>query len=283
MNPDDYPTTCASVEKVPVVPNSVIESDVLSWLMTVPDSTFDCIVADPPYNLQLGTEDLFRPDGSLVTGVKDSWDRYDSLTAYQSFVLEWLCECQRVMKPTATIWVFGSYHNIFTVGSVMQGLDYWILNDIVWLKVNPLPNMRGTRFCNAHEHIIWAKRDQKAKGYTFNYQRMKEINGGKQMRSDWWEGDEDVWQSPICQGRERLKTDGGATFHRTQKPLNIARRIVEASTRPDDLVLDLFAGTATVSAAAQELGRHWVAVEREPRYVDAIRRRLSHDPDQRNA
>jgi modification methylase len=233
---------------------------------SLPEASINCLYGDPPYNLQL-QQDLDRPDGSHVDAVRDNWDQFDSLEHYQTFTEEWLTAAQRVLKPSGTIFVQGSYHNIYTVGYVMQKLGYWFLNDIVWIKTNPMPHMRGVRLCNAHETLIWAKKSQKSKGYTFNYQDMKTRNGGTQLRSD--------WKFNICQGSERLKKEDGTKAHSTQKPFALMEQIVLAATSPGDVVLEPFAGTATFCAASKTYGRHFIGIDNELTYVDLAQERLA--------
>jgi modification methylase len=223
----------------------------------------DMIFADPPYNLQLG-HDLFRPDGSAVDAVTDHWDRFDSFAAYDAFTRAWLAQAHRVLKDNGTLWVIGSYHNIFRVGAAVQDLGFWILNDIVWRKANPMPNFKGTRFTNAHETLIWASKGEGAR-YRFNYRAMKTLNDELQMRSD--------WEFPICGGPERLREEGHKV-HPTQKPEALLYRVLLACTGPGDVVLDPFFGTGTTGAVAKRLGRHWIGIEREDRYVAAARARI---------
>jgi modification methylase len=231
----------------------------------LPDKSVDMIFADPPYNLQLGG-DLFRPEGSRVDAVDDDWDKFDSLAAYDDFTREWLHEARRILKDNGTIWVIGSYHNIYRVGSLLQDAEFWILNDIVWRKSNPMPNFRGTRFTNAHETLIWCAKDEKAR-YTFNYRAMKALNDELQMRSD--------WLLPICSGGERVKGDDGSKAHPTQKPEALLYRILLACTKPGDVVLDPFFGTGTTGAVARRLGRRWIGIERERSYVKVARERIA--------
>ncbi len=231
----------------------------------LPDKSIDCIFADPPYNLQLGGE-LFRPDGSQVDAVDDDWDKFDSYASYDRFTQAWLAQARRVLKDDGTLWVIGSYHNIFRVGAAIQDEGFWILNDIVWRKANPMPNFKGTRFTNAHETLIWAAKGEGAR-YTFNYQAMKALNDEIQMRSD--------WTFPICSGAERLKDDAGAKAHPTQKPEALLYRVLLAATKPGDVVLDPFFGTGTTGAVAKRLGRHWIGIEREPRYIRVARERIN--------
>jgi modification methylase len=210
--------------------------------------------------------DLHRPDASKVDAVTDDWDKFDNFAAYDSFTRAWLGEAKRVLKPTGTLWVIGSYHNIFRVGTALQDLGYWILNDIIWRKTNPMPNFRGTRFTNAHETLIWATPGENATGYTFNYQAMKTLNDDVQMRSD--------WSLPICNGGERLKGDDGAKLHPTQKPESLLHRVLLASTQAGDIVLDPFFGTGTTGAVAKKLGRHFIGIEAEADYAEAAMQRI---------
>jgi len=245
--------------------DTILKGDCIAVLERLPEKSVDVIFADPPYNLQLNG-DLHRPDQSKVDAVDDDWDRFDSFEAYDAFTRAWLLACRRGLKPNGTIWVIGSYHNIFRVGAAMQDLGFWILNDIVWRKTNPMPNFRGRRFQNAHETLIWASRDDKAKGYTFNYESLKAANDDVQMRSD--------WLFPICTGHERLKGENGEKIHPTQKPEALLARVILSSTKPGDVILDPFFGTGTTGAVAKRLGRHFVGVEREQAYIDAARERI---------
>ena len=250
---------------VDVVPyDTIIQQDCIEAMKALPAKSVDLIFADPPYNLQLGG-DLNRPDGSHVDAVTDDWDKFDSLAAYDAFTRAWLAEAHRVLKDDGSIWVIGSYHNIFKVGSAIQDLGFWILNDIIWRKANPMPNFKGTRFTNAHETLIWASKGEKAK-YTFNYRSMKTLNDELQMRSD--------WEFPICGGQERLKKDGHKV-HPTQKPEALLYRILLATTKKGDVVLDPFFGTGTTGAVAKRLGRRWIGVEREGVYVEAAQERIA--------
>ena len=246
--------------------NSIIKGDCVAALEALPDKSVDLIFADPPYNLQLGGA-LHRPDQSLVDACDDEWDQFASFEAYDAFTRAWLLACRRVLKPHGTIWVIGSYHDIFRVGATLQDLDFWILNDIVWRKTNPMPNFKGRRFQNAHETMIWASRDPKAKGYTFNYEAMKAANDDVQMRSD--------WLFPICSGGERLKGADGKKAHPTQKPEALLARILMASSKPGDIVLDPFFGSGTTGAVAKRLGRNFVGIEREQDYIDAASARIA--------
>lgn len=246
--------------------DSIIKGDCVSALEALPSQSVDAIFADPPYNLQLGGS-LHRPDQSLVDAVDNDWDQFASFEAYDAFTRAWLLACRRVLKPNGTIWVIGSYHNIYRVGSILQDMNFWILNDIVWRKTNPMPNFKGRRFQNAHETMIWASRDAKAKSYTFNYEALKASNDDVQMRSD--------WLFPICSGHERLKGDDGKKVHPTQKPEALLARIIMASTKPGDVVLDPFFGSGTTGAVAKRLGRHFVGIEREQDYIDAASARIA--------
>ena len=245
--------------------DTIIKGDCVAALEALPNHSVDVIFADPPYNLQLGGT-LHRPDQSLVDAVDDEWDQFASFEAYDAFTRAWLLACRRVLKPTGTIWVIGSYHNIFRVGATLQDLNFWILNDIVWRKTNPMPNFKGRRFQNAHETMIWASRDAKAKSYTFNYDALKASNDDVQMRSD--------WLFPICSGNERLKGDDGKKVHPTQKPEALLARVIMASSKPGDIILDPFFGSGTTGAVAKRLGRHFVGIEREQDYIDAASARI---------
>nr|WP_190235796.1 site-specific DNA-methyltransferase [Allorhizobium terrae] len=245
--------------------NSIIKGDCVSALEALPDHSVDVIFADPPYNLQLGGM-LHRPDQSVVDAVDDEWDQFASFDAYDAFTRAWLLACRRVLKPNGTIWVIGSYHNIFRVGATLQDLNFWILNDIVWRKTNPMPNFKGRRFQNAHETMIWASRDSKAKSYTFNYDALKASNDDVQMRSD--------WLFPICSGGERLKGEDGKKIHPTQKPEALLARIILASSKAGDVILDPFFGSGTTGAVAKRLGRNFVGIEREQDYIDAASARI---------
>jgi modification methylase len=243
----------------------VLAGDCVEVMRALPDCSVDLIFADPPYNLQLrGT--LHRPDNSRVDAVDESWDRFASFEAYDAFSRAWLAEARRLLKPDGAIWVIGSYHNVFRLGSSLQDAGFWILNDVVWRKSNPMPNFRGKRLTNAHETLIWAAKSDQSK-YTFNYEAMKALNDGVQMRSD--------WLIPLCTGAERLKTEGGEKAHPTQKPEALLHRVLVASTRPGDVVLDPFFGTGTTGAVAKRLGRRYVGIEREAAYRAAAERRLA--------
>ena len=244
--------------------DQIMRGDCIAHMRALPAKSVDMIFADPPYNLQLGG-DLFRPDGSAVDAVTDDWDKFDTFAAYDQFTRAWLAEARRILKDDGTIWVIGSYHNIFRVGVAVQDLGYWILNDIVWRKANPMPNFKGTRFTNAHETLIWASMGEKAR-YTFNYRSMKTLNDEIQMRSD--------WEFPICGGQERLKK-GGVKVHPTQKPEALIYRVLLACTKPGDVVLDPFFGTGTTGAVAKRLGRRWIGIEREDDYIAAAEERIA--------
>jgi modification methylase len=243
---------------------TIITGDCVAEMARMAKASVDLVFADPPYNLQLGG-DLHRPDGSEVDAVTAHWDQFESYAAYDAFTRAWLAEARRVLKPDGALWVIGSYHNIFRVGAILQDLGYWILNDIVWLKANPMPNFRGTRFTNAHETLIWAARSQRARP-VFQYQAMKALNDGVQMRSDWW--------LPICTGGERLQMQGRKA-HPTQKPEALLARVLLATTRPGDLVLDPFLGTGTTAAVAKRLRRRFIGIEREAPYADLAQARVA--------
>jgi len=241
----------------------ILDGDCIEAMRSLPDASIDMIFADPPYNLQLGG-DLSRPDGSHVDAVTDHWDQFDSFAAYDKFSREWLTEARRLLKPNGSLWVIGSYHNIFRLGAMLQDMGFWILNDVVWRKANPMPNFKGTRFTNAHETLIWCSMGEKAK-YTFNYRAMKTLNDELQMRSD--------WVLPICGGQERLKK-AGHKVHPTQKPEALLYRVMLATTNKGDVVLDPFFGTGTTGAVAKRLGREWIGCERESIYREAALERI---------
>jgi modification methylase len=243
--------------------DSVIEGDCVAIMGQLPEASIDLVFADPPYNLQLAGE-LHRPDNSRVDGVEDSWDKFADFAAYDQFTCDWLAAARRVLKPEGSLWVIGSYHNIYRVGTILQDLGFWILNDVVWRKTNPMPNFRGRRFTNAHETLLWCAHSREA-SYTFNYQSMKAVNDGVQMRSD--------WLLPLCGGPERLKRDGKKA-HPTQKPEGLLHRVLLASTKPGDIVLDPFFGTGTTGAVARRLGRRWIGIERDPNYAQLARERI---------
>lgn len=245
--------------------DQILRGDCVELMRALPSGSVDCVFADPPYNLQLGGE-LHRPNNSRVDGVDAAWDKFSDFSDYDQFTREWLAAARSALKPDGSLWVIGSYHNIFRVGAILQDLGLWILNDIVWRKSNPMPNFRGTRFTNAHETLIWAARSPEAK-YTFNYEAMKNLNEELQMRSD--------WVLPICGGPERLRDAGGRKVHPTQKPEALLYRVLLASTRPGETILDPFFGTGTTGAAAKKLGRHYIGIERDPAYIAHAERRLA--------
>ncbi|SPJ23285.1 site-specific DNA-methyltransferase [Palleronia abyssalis] len=253
----------AEVAKLPL--NEIVRGDCIDVMNALPEASVDLIFADPPYNLQLGGT-LHRPDNSRVDAVDDDWDQFASFEAYDSFTKAWLAAARRILKPNGAIWVIGSYHNIFRVGAALQDEGFWILNDVVWRKTNPMPNFKGKRMTNAHETMIWAGRDRSAKP-TFNYDALKALNEGTQMRSD--------WTLPICSGHERLKTEEGGKAHPTQKPQSLLHRVLVGSTNPGDVVLDPFFGTGTTGAVAKMLGRDFIGIERDEGYIKVAKKRLS--------
>ncbi|MCH8239103.1 MAG: site-specific DNA-methyltransferase [Proteobacteria bacterium] len=253
-----------SKRKAPGV-DRIIIGDCIAELRALPKECADLVFADPPYNLQLEGE-LMRPNNTRVAGVDDDWDKFSDFAAYDAFTRDWLTACRDVLKPDGALWVIGSYHNIFRVGTQLQDLGYWILNDIIWRKTNPMPNFRGKRFTNAHETLIWAARSEKSR-CTFNYAAMKALNEDLQMRSD--------WLFPICSGPERLKNSHGKKAHPAQKPESLLRRILLASTNPGDVVVDPFFGTGTTGAAAVRLGRHYIGIEREKSYARMAAKRIA--------
>ena len=246
--------------------DTILEGDSVARLSELPAGCADLVFADPPYNLQL-SGDLHRPNQSRVDGVDDAWDSFADFAAYDAFTRAWLIAAKRALKPTGALWVIGSYHNIFRVGAILQDLGFWILNDVVWRKTNPMPNFRGRRFANAHETLIWAAPSADAKRYTFNYDAMKAFNDDLQMRSD--------WTLPICTGEERLKDAEGAKVHPTQKPESLLYRVLLSTTKPGDVVVDPFFGTGTTGAVAKKLGRHFIGIERDPGYIAAARARIA--------
>ena len=256
-------TTPMGADSLPL--NSILAGDCIEVMNALPEISVDLIFADPPYNLQL-KGDLHRPDNSKVDAVDDDWDQFDSFRAYDEFTTDWLKAARRILKPNGAIWVIGSYHNIFRVGASLQNQGYWILNDVVWRKSNPMPNFRGKRFTNAHETMIWASKSEGAK-YTFNYEALKALNEGVQMRSD--------WVLPICTGHERLKDENGDKAHPTQKPESLLHRILVGSTNPGDVILDPFFGTGTTGAVAKMLGRNFIGIEREEAYRKVAEKRIS--------
>ncbi|MCQ3946804.1 MAG: site-specific DNA-methyltransferase [Anaerolineae bacterium] len=249
--------------------NQILKGDCVKTLNSLPERSIDLIFADPPYNLQLQNE-LHRPNMTKVNAVNDSWDRFDSFADYDEFTRNWLTACKRVLKPTGSIWVIGSYHNIFRVGTIMQNLGFWMLNDVIWVKTNPMPNFRGVRFTNAHETLIWASSGKGAK-YTFNHQAMKGLNDEKQMRSDWW-------LLSLATGTERVKDKNGDKAHSTQKPEALLYRVILASSNAGDVVLDPFFGSGTTGAVAKRLHRNWIGIEREDKYIKAAKKRIAAVP-----
>ena len=245
--------------------NRVLQGECIAELRKLPAGSVDLVFADPPYNLQLDRT-LLRPNDSVVDGVDDAWDKFASFADYDRFCRDWLSECRRVLKPDGAIWLIGSYHNVFRLGTALQDLGFWLQNDVIWRKVNPMPNFRGKRFTNAHETLIWAGRDRKSK-VTFNYDGLKAGGDDVQMRSD--------WLFPICSGPERLKDTDGRKAHPTQKPEALLHRILVATTNPGDIVLDPFFGTGTTGAVAKRLGRCWIGIERDPDYVRAATERIA--------
>lgn len=244
--------------------DQIVQGDSIEVLASLPERSVDLVFADPPYNLQLEGE-LRRPNNSKVDAVDDAWDQFESFEAYDTFSRAWLTAARRVLKDDGAIWVIGSYHNIYRLGATMQDLGFWFLNDIVWRKTNPMPNFKGTRFTNAHETLLWCAKSREQKRYTFNYHAMKTLNDDLQMRSD--------WSLPICSGRERLKINGEKA-HATQKPESLLYRVLLASTNPGDVVVDPFSGSGTTAAVAKRLGRHFIGIERETKYIDVANDRL---------
>ncbi|MDD5585749.1 MAG: site-specific DNA-methyltransferase [Alphaproteobacteria bacterium] len=262
------PKTTASFSSPALPLNQILVGDSIRLLNGLPAHSVDAVFADPPYNLQLGG-DLLRPNNSKVDAVDDDWDKFSSFGAYDQFTHEWLKAAKRVLKPNGSLWVIGSYHNIFRVGAILQDLGFWILNDVIWCKTNPMPNFRGKRFTNAHETMIWAAPSPAAKP-CFNYEAMKNMNDEKQMRSD--------WILPICSGKERRRDGDGQKVHPTQKPEALLYRIIMSSTRPGDVILDPFFGSGTTGAVAKKLGRHYIGIERDPSYVKHAKKRLAEIP-----
>ena len=244
--------------------NKIVNGSSLEIIKSIPSKTFDLVFADPPYNMQIG-KTLRRPDASKVKGVNDKWDQFESFKHYDDFCKTWLIECKRILKDNGSIWVIGSYHNIFRLGYHLQNLEYWLLNDVIWIKNNPMPNFKGTRFTNAHETLIWASKSKKSK-YTFNYQSLKCLNDDLQMRSD--------WKLPICSGKERLKKNG-KKVHSTQKPESLLHRIILATTNKGDAVFDPFLGTGTTAVVAKKLGRNYFGIEKDNKYFEAANDRIN--------
>ncbi len=253
----------AAIQNIPI--NTILQGSCIEMLKTLPEKSVDLIFADPPYNLQLQNA-LMRPNQTVVDAVNDEWDQFDSFAQYDQFTQEWLSACRRVLKDNGSIWVIGSYHNIFRVGTCMMDLGYWILNDVVWHKTNPMPNFRGTRFTNATETLIWAKKSSTQKKYTFNYHEMKNLNEEKQMQN--------VWYIPLCTGIERLKVNDKKA-HSTQKPEALLYRVILASSNPGDIVLDPFFGSGTTGAVAKKLKRHFIGIEMERKYIDIATQRIA--------
>lgn len=251
-------------QESPLPLDTILQGDCIELLKSLPAESVDLVFADPPYNLQLNHE-LWRPDLTRVEGVVEDWDQFSDFEAYDEFTRQWLSACRRVLKPRGTLWVIGTYHNIFRVGAVLQNLGFWILNDVIWIKTNPMPNFRGVRFTNAHETLIWAQKER-GSSYTFNHQAMKAFNDGLQMRSD--------WLLPICSGKERLR-ENGEKVHPTQKPESLLYRVILASTNPGDILLDPFFGTGTTGVVAKRLHRSWIGIEKNPHYIEAAWERLN--------
>ncbi len=249
-------------QKLPL--DQILLGDCIETLKSLPEKSIDLIFADPPYNLQLSQE-LYRPNMTKVDAVNDKWDQFEDFEEYDKFTRAWLRACRRVLKDTGTIWVIGSYHNIFRVGTAIMDLGYWILNDVIWVKTNPMPNFRGVRFTNAHETLIWAQKKKGAR-YTFNYQDMKALNDDLQMRSD--------WVLPLCTGAERVKLNGQKA-HSTQKPEALLYRVILSSSNPSDVVLDPFFGTGTTGVVAKKLQRYWIGIERDEEYVRVAQERIN--------
>lgn len=249
------------VAKIPL--NQILHGNCIEVLNSLPENSVDLVFADPPYNLQL-QNDLYRPNMTKVDAVNDSWDKFDSIKEYDAFTRAWLTACKRILKDTGTLWVIGSYHNIYRVGAILQELGYWFLNDIVWLKTNPMPNFRGVRFTNAHETLLWAQKRQGAK-YTFNHHAMKSLNDDLQMRSD--------WALPLATGGERIKSNG-VKAHPTQKPESLLYRVIMSSSNAGDVILDPFFGSGTTGAVAKKLGRNFIGIERDKKYIKVAQKRI---------
>jgi modification methylase len=249
--------------------NQILHGEAVQILKDLPPQSVDLIFADPPYNMQI-KGNLTRPDFSNVEGVDDAWDKFEDYSTYDSFTVDWLSASRRVLKPEGAIWVIGTYHNIYRVGRLLQDLGFWVINEVIWEKTNPMPNFKGVRFTNAHETLIWAKKTKSGK-YTINYHAMKPFNDGKQMRS--------TWKLPICKGNERVRING-ESVHSAQKPLALLYRVLLASTNPGDVVLDPFFGTGTTGAAAKLLHRNWIGIEQNPVYVKVARERIDRIQEQ---
>jgi modification methylase len=260
------------MKKVKLPLDQIINGECVKVLNSIPEKSVDLIFADPPYNLQLQNT-LWRPNMTKVDAVNDAWDQFENIQDYDDFSQNWLMACQRVLKDTGTMWVIGTYHNIYRIGKIMQDLSFWILNDVIWIKTNPMPNFRGVRFANAHETLLWASKSKGSK-YTFNHQAMKGLNDDeKQMRSDWALSTKDLWEESICSGSERIKING-KKFHSTQKPEALLYRIILSSSNPGDIVLDPFLGSGTTCAVAKKLHRHWIGIEKEEYYISVAKDRI---------
>jgi len=246
--------------------NTIISGDCIEELKKIPENSIDLIFADPPYNMQLKNA-LYRPNNTKVDGVDDEWDKFTSFSEYDDFCISWLKECKRILKDTGSIWVIGSYHNIFRVGNIMLNLGFWILNDVTWYKTNPMPNFLGTRFTNATETLLWCSKGEQYKKYTFNHKMMKKYNGDKQMTS--------VWQIGLCIGEERLKGEDGKKAHSTQKPEELLKRVILSTSKQGDIVLDPFFGTGTTGAVAKKLNRNFIGIEKEPEYISIAKKRIN--------
>ena len=254
-----------NTQRLPLLSSKYILGDTLEELKKIKDQSVDMIFSDPPYNLQL-SKTLYRPDLTMVSGVNDNWDKFNNFNDYDIFTKKWLSETKRILKPDGSLWVIGSYHNIFRIGYILQNLQFWILNDVIWRKTNPMPNFKGTRFTNAHETLIWAANSKSSK-YTFNYQTMKKLNGNKQMRSD-------DWLINICSGKERLKDINKQKIHNTQKPEELLTRIILSNTKAGDIVLDPFFGTGTTGAVCKKLGRTFIGIEKNATYLKEAKKRI---------
>jgi len=244
--------------------NTILLGDSLKIMKAIPSKSVDLIFADPPYNLQL-KDTLYRPDQTSVEAVTEKWDKFNNYKEYDTFTISWLKESKRILKDGGSLWVIGSYHNILRTGALIQNLGFWILNDIIWHKTNPMPNFRGTRFTNAHETLLWCTTSRDAK-YTFNYQNLKELNDGKQMRSDWY--------IPICSGKERMREKNNQRSHPTQKPEALLYRILLSSTKIGDTILDPFLGSGTTAVVAKKLQRNFIGIEQNKEYISLAKKRL---------
>ncbi|GBC89544.1 Modification methylase DpnIIB [bacterium HR14] len=243
--------------------DTVIRGDCTEILPQLPEQSVDLIFADPPYYLQL-QEELWRPNLTKVDAVDEAWDQFSSFEEYDSFCLRWLEGCRRVLKDDGTLWVIGSYHNIFRIGKLMQDLGFWILNSVIWVKANPMPNFRGRRLTHSHEILIWAVKHKDAR-YQFHYKTARALNDDRQLRAE--------WHLPLCTGRERVKIDGKKA-HPTQKPEALLYRIITLSSQPGDVVLDPFLGTGTTAVVAKRLRRHYIGIEQDPTYCQLAIQRL---------